>query len=251
VLSESLFRRLVSYGDTLGSRSEKHAKAPSEGLGFRSEVRTKVSSGELGKEADVLPTITPAEAPHSRNHIKSLQTQDISPEDVPFDRGFKGVSKGKDATTNKLNEDAGLNGRSTVGDKIGKELLHLAPSPYYMSYPYDEDPKVCKAIIDRVPTPTQLLRAESLTLKELSDQHLSAELARPKEANHALEKANHSRCKKYNKYKAERETLVLEKERLENKLFEILAASKQDKESFAKGKSQLDLQETELEDLKH
>nr|GEY03973.1 hypothetical protein [Tanacetum cinerariifolium] len=88
--------------------------------------------------------------------------------------------------------------RNTVGDKIGKELLHLAPSPYYMPYPYDEglnshptnmkgewgevyavkleilkkelfkDPKVRKAIIDQVPTPTQLLRAYDLTLKELS-----------------------------------------------------------------------------------
>ncbi|GKG12405.1 hypothetical protein Tco_0346642, partial [Tanacetum coccineum] len=83
--------------------------------------------------------------------------------------------------------------RNTVGDKIGNELLHLAPSPYCMPYPYDEglsshplnmkgewgevhvvkleimkkglfkDPKMRKAIIDRVPTPTQL------TLNELSD----------------------------------------------------------------------------------
>ncbi|GKG30631.1 hypothetical protein Tco_0423119, partial [Tanacetum coccineum] len=36
------------------------------------------------------------------------------------------------------------------------------------------------------------------------------------------------------------------KERLENELLENLEASKQDKESFAKGKSQLDLQETGL-----
>ncbi|GJW50485.1 hypothetical protein Tco_0091836 [Tanacetum coccineum] len=192
--------RLVSYGDTLGSRSEKHAKAPSEGLGFRSEVRTKVSSGELGKEADVLPTITPAEAPHSRNHIKSLQTQDISPEDVPFDRGFKGVSKGLSSQPH--------NYEGLIGEVITSKAWNSKERASV------KDPKVCKAIMIR--------------------KHLSAELARPKEANHALEKANHSRCKKYNKYKAERETLVLEKERLENKLFEILAASKQDKESFAK-----------------
>ncbi|GJS20551.1 hypothetical protein Tco_0449183 [Tanacetum coccineum] len=231
---------------------------------------------ELGEEADALPTIAPAEAPQSS----------------------KGVSEGKDAATNKLNEDVDLNekfpddGFDDDRDKIGKELLHLAPSPYCMPYPYDEglsshppnmkgewgevhavklgilknklfkDPKMRKAIIDRVPTSTQLLRAEGLTLKELSNneqeaqfhihvEHLSAELARPKEANHSLKKANHSRCKKYKKYKAKRDSLILEKERLENKLPKILAASKQDKESFAKGKSQLDLQETELEDLKH
>ncbi|GKC98766.1 hypothetical protein Tco_1169041 [Tanacetum coccineum] len=100
--------------------------------------------------------------------------------------------------------------------------------------------------------------AEGLTLKELSDrmnilmclrflmEHLSVELSILKEANHALEKENHSRCKKYRKYKAERDSLVLEKERLENELLENLEASKQDKESFAKGKSLLDLQGTGL-----
>ncbi|GKE33578.1 hypothetical protein Tco_1452900 [Tanacetum coccineum] len=140
---------------------------------------------ELGEEAYTLPTIAPAEAPQSRS---------------------EGVSEGKDATTNKLNEDADPNGRfpddgfdDDDRDKIGNELLHLAPSPYCMPYPYDEglsshplnmkgewgevhvvklgilkkelfkDPKMRKAIIDRVPTPTQLLRAEGLTLKELSE----------------------------------------------------------------------------------
>ncbi|GJV92394.1 hypothetical protein Tco_1540207 [Tanacetum coccineum] len=118
---------------------------------------------EPGEEADALPTIAPAEAPQSRRN---------EPVEV----------------------------RTTIGDKVGKELLHLAPSPYYMPYPYDEglsshppnmkgewgdvhavklrilkkelfkDPKVRKAIIDRVPTPTQLLTAEGLTLKELSDR---------------------------------------------------------------------------------
>ncbi|GKD25437.1 hypothetical protein Tco_1231651, partial [Tanacetum coccineum] len=43
------------------------------------------------------------------------------------------------------------------------------------------------------------------------------------------------------KCKAERDSLVLEKEKLENELLEIRATSKQDKESFAKAKSQLDL----------
>ncbi|GJT93425.1 hypothetical protein Tco_1082270 [Tanacetum coccineum] len=94
-----------------------------------------------------------------------------------------------------------------------------------------KDPKVCKAIIDQVPTPTQLLRAWGLTPKELTDrmnilmclrflmeqtliivcvnekeaqlpaqvEHLSAELAKPMEASHALEKENHIRCKKYKK----------------------------------------------------
>ncbi|GKB16313.1 hypothetical protein Tco_0850236 [Tanacetum coccineum] len=82
-----------------------------------------------------------------------------------------GVSEGKDATTNKLNEDADPNGRfpddgfdDDDRDKIGKEILHFAPSPYYMRYPYDEglssnpsnlkkelfkDHKVFKTILDR------------------------------------------------------------------------------------------------------
>ncbi|GJV84619.1 hypothetical protein Tco_1524517 [Tanacetum coccineum] len=113
---------------------------------------------ELDEEADALPTIAPAEAPHGHNHIKSPRTQNTSSEDVPSDRGSKGVSEGRDATMNEL-----------MGDKIGKELLHFAPSPYYMQYPYDEglssnppnpkkelfkDPKVCKTILDRVLTPT-------------------------------------------------------------------------------------------------
>nr|GEZ90830.1 hypothetical protein [Tanacetum cinerariifolium] len=37
-----------------------------------------------------------------------------------------------------LKESVRAKVRNTVGDKIGKELLHLAPSPYYMPYPYDE-----------------------------------------------------------------------------------------------------------------
>nr|GEV79718.1 hypothetical protein [Tanacetum cinerariifolium] len=186
--------------------------------------------------ADTLPTITPIEAPHSRNHVKSPQIQDTSTEDASSDRrskkGSKGVTRGRNVAMNKYN---GFDDDDR--DKIGKELLHLAPSPYYMSYPYDE-----------VPTPTPLLSAEGLTPKKLSDcmneaqlpaqvEHLSAELAKPKETNHALEKENHSRCKKYKKYKARRDSLVLEKEKLKNKLVEILTASKQDKESFAQGKS--------------
>ncbi|GJW31139.1 hypothetical protein Tco_0051171 [Tanacetum coccineum] len=109
-------------------------------------------------QADALPTIAPAEAPHSRNHIKSPRTQNTSTEDVPSDRGSKGVSEGRDAAINEL-----------MGDKIGKELLHFDPSPYYMQYPYDEglssnppnpkkglfkDLKVCNTILDRVLTPT-------------------------------------------------------------------------------------------------
>nr|GEW22644.1 hypothetical protein [Tanacetum cinerariifolium] len=213
-------RGFSTTNDTLGSQSE-------------------VSSASVETlSADALPTIAPIEAPHSRNHVKSPQTQDTSIENASSDR------------------------RSKKGDKIGKELLHLAPSPYYMSYPYDEDLKMCKAIIDQVPTPTLLLRAEGLTPKKLSDcmneaqlpaqvEHLSAELSKPKGTNHALEKENHSRCKKYKKYKARRDSLVLEKEKLKNKLLEILTASKKDKESFAQGKSQLDLQEIEPMDLKH
>ncbi|GJT69662.1 hypothetical protein Tco_1028948 [Tanacetum coccineum] len=235
------------------------------------------------RSADALPTIAHAEVPHSRNHVKSPQTQDTNTEGAPSDRG---VTEGRDATMNKLNDDTELNEgflddgfddddkvRNTAGDKIGKELLHFAPSPYYMQYPYDE-----------VPTATQLLKVEGLTLKELSDrmnvlmclrflmkeqtliivhvnkhgaqlpgqvEHLSGELANPKWANHALEKANHSRFKKYKKYNVEKDYLVLEKEKLENELLEIRATSKQDKESFAKAKSQLDLQETELGDQKH
>ncbi|GJV59224.1 hypothetical protein Tco_1465324 [Tanacetum coccineum] len=85
---------------------------------------------------------------------------------------------------------------------------------------------MCKTIINRVHTPTELLRVEGLTLKDLFDRMSILMCLR-----FLMED--------------------LEKERLENKLLKILAASKQDKESFAKGKSQLDLQETELEDLKH
>ncbi|GKE89570.1 hypothetical protein Tco_1567045, partial [Tanacetum coccineum] len=157
------------------------------------------------RSAYALPTIAHVEAPHSRNHDKSpLLTQRMP-----------------------LLIEAEV--RNTAGDKIGKELLHFAPSPYYTRYPYDEglssnppnlkkelfkDPKLCKTILDQ---------GEMIYETQLPTQveHLSAELAKPKRANHALEKANHSR------------------------------SSKQDKESFAKGKSQLDLQETELEDLKH
>ncbi|GKB23705.1 hypothetical protein Tco_0863106 [Tanacetum coccineum] len=159
--------------------------------------------------------------------------------------------------------------RTTVGDKIGKELLHLAPSPYYMLYPYDEGlsshppnmkgewsgvhavklgimkkelfkyPKVRKSdnVRDFQPNANNqpmILRSKTLIIVRVDEQeaqfpvhveHLSVELARPKEANHALEKANHGRCKKYKKYKAKRDSLVLEKERLENELLEILAAS--------------------------
>ncbi|GKA59404.1 hypothetical protein Tco_0758717 [Tanacetum coccineum] len=152
---------------------------------------------ELGEKANALLTISPAEAPQSRNHIQPPQTQDTSIEDVPSDRGSKKGFEGVSGCQPKWEDKV----RYTVGDKIGKELLHLAPSPYYMPYPYDEslsshppnmkgewgeihavklgilkkelfkDPKVRKAIIDRVPIPTQLLKAEGLTLKELSDRH--------------------------------------------------------------------------------
>ncbi|GKC21662.1 hypothetical protein Tco_1023812 [Tanacetum coccineum] len=113
---------------------------------------------ELDEEADTLPTIAPTEVPHGRNHIKSPRTQNTSTEDVTSYRGSEGVSEGRDAAINEL-----------MGDKIGKELLYFAPSPYYMQYPYDEglssnppnlkkelfkDPKVCKTILDRVLTPT-------------------------------------------------------------------------------------------------
>nr|GEU32194.1 hypothetical protein [Tanacetum cinerariifolium] len=201
---------------------------------------------ELVEEADALLTITPVEAPHSRNHIISPQTQDTSIEDVPSDRGPEGVTE---ATYNDV-ESASLyykaEVRNTAGDKISKELFHFAPSPYYIRYHYGEglssNPPNLKKELFKDPKEAQL---------HAQVEHLSAELAKPKGANYALEKANHSRCKKYKKYKAERDFLVLEKEKLENKLLEILAASKQDKESFAKGTSQLDLQDTELEDLKY
>ncbi|GJT52182.1 hypothetical protein Tco_0978339 [Tanacetum coccineum] len=122
------------------------------------------------------------------------------------------------------------------------ELLHLAPSPYYMPYPYDEglssNPpnmkgewgevyavklgilkkdlfkylKVCKAIIDRVPIPTQLLRAEGLTANELSNP----------------------RC-----------------QQLTNDLKEQTLIIVRVNEQEAQLSAQLDLQEIELEDLKH
>ncbi|GJV59071.1 hypothetical protein Tco_1465171 [Tanacetum coccineum] len=63
--------------------------------------------------ADALPTIGLAEAPLSHNHVKSPQTQDNSTKDDPSDIGSKldpkGVAKGRDATMNKLNEDADPN----------------------------------------------------------------------------------------------------------------------------------------------
>ncbi|GJW25945.1 hypothetical protein Tco_0039756 [Tanacetum coccineum] len=90
---------------------------------------------------DALPPISLAEAPLSHNHVKSPQTQDTSTEDDPFYRGSK-VSKASLRVTCNDVESASLyykaEARSTIGDKIGKELLHLAPSPYYMPYPYDE-----------------------------------------------------------------------------------------------------------------
>nr|GEY90849.1 hypothetical protein [Tanacetum cinerariifolium] len=174
--------------------------------------------------------------------------QDVNPnKGFPYD-GFDANDSHNEAIYND-DESASFYYKPKVGnttcDKIGKEFLYLAPSPYYMPRPYDEgsssnppncmkvewdevhvvkpgilkkelfkDPKVCKAIIDLVPTPAQLLKAE--------------------EANHALGKANHSQCKKYIKYKAKRDSLVLEKEKIENELLKIHAASKQDKKSFAK-----------------
>ncbi|GJU04152.1 hypothetical protein Tco_1114490 [Tanacetum coccineum] len=89
---------VVSFGEKL--------KAPSRpGVRYRRPFDQK----EWVKRYMCVPIFTPAEVTLlvCNNYLKSLQTQDISPEDVPFDRGFKGVSKGKDATTNKLNEDAG------------------------------------------------------------------------------------------------------------------------------------------------
>lgn len=90
---------------------------------------------------------------------------------------------------------------ATDGDEREKELLPLRPGPYYMPYPYGEgtsdpplkytkeewdgvhavnlgllnkeifkDPKVCKTVIDRVPTPAERLRVAKLSPKELSDR---------------------------------------------------------------------------------
>ncbi|GKB35138.1 hypothetical protein Tco_0880080 [Tanacetum coccineum] len=178
---------------------------------------------ELGEEADALPTIAPAKAPHSCNHIKSPRTQDTSTEDVPSDRGSEGFSEGKDATTNKLNEDADPNGMfqddgfDDDDDSLSSHLTNMkgewgkvhAVKLGILKKELFKDPKVCKAIINRVPTPTDLLRAKGLTLKDLSDRMIILMCLR-----FLMED--------------------LEKERLENKLLEILAASKQDKESFAK-----------------
>ncbi|GJZ80984.1 hypothetical protein Tco_0645978 [Tanacetum coccineum] len=215
--------RKVSIG---GSRRTYPSKAHEERLhrrltrnvsigGSRGMSPSEAHEERLHRSVDVLPTIAPAEAPQTRNHVKSPRTQDTNTKDAPSDRGPEGVTEGS----------------PMMGDKIGKELLHFAPCPYYMHI--------------------LMMKISHEGEMNLRIEHLSAELAKLKGANHALKKANHSRWKKYKKYKAEREFLVLEKEKLENELLEILAASKQDKESFAKGKSQLDLQETELEDLKH
>ncbi|GJW93620.1 hypothetical protein Tco_0173292 [Tanacetum coccineum] len=223
--------------------------------------------------------------------LKPPRTQDTFTEDGPSDRGS---NEGKDAARNKLNEDANPNKRfpydrfdvddchneaiyndvesasfyykaevrNTARDKIGNELLHLAPGPYYMPYPYDEGlgsnpPNMENGISHGGEMNMRyfslvghcdilLARCQQLA-NDLKEQTLIIVYG----ANHALEKENHSRCKKYKKYKTEIDSLVLEKEKLENKLLEIHVAFKQDKESFAKGKYQLDLQETELKDLKH
>ncbi|GKC16111.1 hypothetical protein Tco_1012893 [Tanacetum coccineum] len=191
-------------------------------------------------------------------YVKDIQTQDNSTKDDPSDRGSKldpeGIPKGRDATMNKLNEDADPNEGFPDGDKIGKELPYFAPSPYYIA-----EGLTLKELSNRMNVLTCLrflMEEQTLIIVRVNEQdaqveHLSAELAKLKGSNHALEKVNHSRWKKYKKYKAEREFLVLEKEKLENELLEILTASKKDKESYAKGKSQLDLQETEQEDLNH
>ncbi|GJX25819.1 hypothetical protein Tco_0232115 [Tanacetum coccineum] len=216
-------------GDSFGGLGDS-----SGGLGDSSGGLGDSSGGLDDTDADSNATLEPV-------YVKDSQTQDNSTKDDPSDRGSKldpeGVTKGRDATMNKLNEDADPNEGFPNGgfddddddrDKIGKELPHFAPSPYYMGYPYDEglgsNPPNLKKELFKDPK-----------ISHEGEMNLSAELARPKEANHPLEKVNHSRCKEYKKYKAERDSLVLEKERLENELLEILAASKQDKESFAKG----------------
>lgn len=92
-------------------------------------------------------------------------------------------------------------GGTTSGDRLERELLPLAPGPYCMSYPHNEgssshlvkclekewghvhhtslgllnkelfkDPKVCKSVIDRVPTPAELYRVEGLSPHELTDR---------------------------------------------------------------------------------
>ncbi|GJS12887.1 hypothetical protein Tco_0407359 [Tanacetum coccineum] len=90
---------------------------------------------------DAFPPISLAEAPLSHNHVKSTQTQDTFTEDDPSYRGSKVSNASLRATCNDVESDSlyyKAKARSTVEDKIGKELLHLAPSPYYMPYPYDE-----------------------------------------------------------------------------------------------------------------
>ncbi|PWA64020.1 hypothetical protein CTI12_AA347990 [Artemisia annua] len=90
---------------------------------------------------------------------------------------------------------------STDGDRLERDLLPLAPSPYYMSYPRDEgssshtpkcteaewdlvhhfnlgllnkelfkDPEVCKTVIEKVPTPAEQYRMEGLSHRELDDR---------------------------------------------------------------------------------
>ena len=89
---------------------------------------------------------------------------------------------------------------STDGDRLERDLLPLAPGPYYMSYPRDggssshtpkctegewglvhhtnlgllnkellKDPEVCKTVIERVPTPAEQYRMEGLSHRELDD----------------------------------------------------------------------------------
>ncbi|GKB60272.1 hypothetical protein Tco_0916458 [Tanacetum coccineum] len=153
--------------------------------------------------------------------LKPPRTQDTSIEYVPFDRGGKQGSEG-------VSEGSSSNPPNCM--KVQWDEVHIVKLGILKKELF-KDPKVCKAIIDRVPTPAQLLKAEGLTPKELS------------------ERMSILMCLRF--LMEPKETFVLEKEKLENELLEIRAASKQDKESFAKGKSQLDLQETELEDLKH
>ncbi|GJY95533.1 hypothetical protein Tco_0511894 [Tanacetum coccineum] len=64
---------------------------------------------------------------------------------------------------------------NTVGDVLERDLLPFIPGPYYIPYPYDEgsgklykDPKVCRTVLDRFPTPAETHRLRELSSVELS-----------------------------------------------------------------------------------
>ncbi|GJT93426.1 hypothetical protein Tco_1082271 [Tanacetum coccineum] len=124
VHEECLHRRITRSVSIGGLFLEGFNQIPHKGVSFGSTTKAfqaektqddtdADSNATLEPIVDALPTIAHAEAPPSHNHVKSPWTQDNSTDDAPSDRsskqGFEGVTDGRDASTNKLNEDADPN----------------------------------------------------------------------------------------------------------------------------------------------